>query len=64
MGVGSSYFQDYTRTLSRVLRTEFIADQVKAAREVDYRASLVDEPVPLRASLIASIENARRTPKG
>ncbi len=53
MRVGSSTFEAYNRTLRRVLWADFIDAHLKAAREQQYRASIVEEPYKDQKPIVA-----------
>ena len=44
MRIASAYFDDYSRTLRRVLWAELIDQQLREARRKQFRASLVADP--------------------
>ncbi|MGE0629759.1 MAG: hypothetical protein AB7O43_18295 [Hyphomicrobiaceae bacterium] len=60
MRLGTSNFETYNRVLRRVMWAEFIDEQLKVARESHFRASLVDEALPERKSILACIDQIRR----
>jgi len=51
--IGSSTFEAYNRTLRRVMWADFIDAHLKAAREQQYRASLVEEPYKDQKPIVA-----------
>ncbi len=53
MAIGSDSFNSYNRTLRRLMWADFIDEQMRIAREQQYRASLVEEPFKGQQSLIA-----------
>jgi hypothetical protein len=53
MQVGSPTFESYNRTLRRLMWADFIDEQMRVAREQQYRASLVEEPFKGQQSLVA-----------
>jgi hypothetical protein len=59
MQVGSQNFNAYNRTLRRILWADFIDEQLRVARESNYRATLVEEPQPAQASLVKCIDQVR-----
>ena len=53
MAIGSESFNSYNRTLRRLMWADFIDEQMRIAREQQYRASLVDEPYKGQQALVA-----------
>lgn len=53
MQVGSPTFESYNRTLRRLMWADFIDEQMRMAREQQYRASLVEEPYKGQQPLVA-----------
>ena len=51
MQLGSATFEAYNRTLRRVMWADFIDEQMRIAREQQYRASLVEQPYVDQPSL-------------
>lgn len=43
MQVGTSVFEAYNRTLRRVMWADFVDEQMRLAREKQYRASLIQQ---------------------
>ena len=44
MQIASNYFDDYSRTLRRVMWSDFIDRQVREQRRMQFRATLVGDP--------------------
>jgi hypothetical protein len=61
MHIGSPMFQQMSRTLSRVMWTQFIDEQVNHVRTANFRASLVADPLgdPGNHTLAKNYEIAR-----
>ena len=59
MQLGTANFETYNRILRRVMWAEFIDEQLKAAREKSFRASLLEESLPPTRSLVACIDSMR-----
>jgi hypothetical protein len=53
MQIGSPTFEAYNRTLRRVMWADFIDEQMRVAREQQYKASLVDNPYKDQKSIVA-----------
>ncbi len=59
MELGTANFVTYNRVLRRIMWAEFIDEQLKVARESRFRASLVDDALPVTQSLVACLDNMR-----
>ena len=59
MQIGTPMFESYNRTLKRIMWADFIDEQMRVAREQQYRASLVDEPYKGQQSIVGSIAQSR-----
>ncbi|MEQ1717458.1 MAG: hypothetical protein ABL907_16020 [Hyphomicrobium sp.] len=59
---GSPMFVAYTRTLTRIFWAEFVDSQLTAARPSQFRASLVDDPLPGTEHLGKAFEYHRHRP--
>ena len=59
MQLGTQNFEAYNRTLRRILWADFIDEQLRVARENQYRASLVDKAYSGQPSLAAAIGQHR-----
>ncbi len=64
MHVGTPMFQSYNRTLRRLMWADFIDEQMRVAREQQYRATLVDSPYQGQKSISASVANSRQMRSG
>ena len=53
MQLGSATFEAYNKTLRRIMWADFVDEQLRIAREKQYRASLVEQPYEGHASLVA-----------
>jgi hypothetical protein len=56
---GSPGFEAYTRNLRRLLWADFIEAQMSATRPAQFRASLVDNPLPDTDNLAHTFEYHR-----
>lgn len=56
---GSPTFETYTRNLKRIYWSEFVDAQLAAARPMNFRASLVDDPMPEKDNLANAFEYHR-----
>ena len=63
MQLGSPHFEAYNRTLRRIMWADFIDEQMRVAREQQYRASLVEEPYRGQQSIAATIVHTRQVPR-
>ena len=52
MQIGSSNFEAYNKTLRRVMWGDWIDEQMRIAREQQYRASLVEQPYQDQHSIV------------
>lgn len=59
MQLGSAHFETYNRTLRRIMWAEFIDEQLKVARENQYKASIVDGNTGNKQTIAAAIGQAR-----
>jgi hypothetical protein len=53
-------FETYNRTLRRIMWADFIDEQLRIAREQQYRATLVEEPFQGQQSLTSSLVQSRQ----
>lgn len=60
MQLGSPAFAAYNRTLRRIMWADFVDEQMRVAREQQYRASLVDEPYQSQPSVVSVVAASRR----
>lgn len=58
--LGSASFEAYNRTLRRVMWADFIDEQMRVAREQQYRASLVEQPYEGQKSLAPAMAAVRQ----
>lgn len=61
---GSPGFEAYTRNLRRLMWADFIEAQMAATRPTQFRASIVDDPLPDTDSLAKSFEYHRHRSSG
>jgi hypothetical protein len=61
MHIGSPMFEQYNRTLRRLMWADFVDEQMRVAREQQYRASLVDQPYQGQKSLVAQVAASRQS---
>jgi hypothetical protein len=62
--LGSPNFESYNRTLRRIMWADFIDEQLRLAREQQYRATLVEEPYQGRPGITNSIAQTRQQRPG
>jgi len=60
MQLGSPAFEAYNKTLRRLMWADFVDEQLRLAREKQYRASLVEVPYDGQASLLALMAAVRQ----
>lgn len=60
MQLGTPSFEAYNRTLRRIMWADFIDEQIRVAREQQYRASLVEQPYEGQSSVAAGIAMVRQ----
>jgi hypothetical protein len=60
MHIGSPMFETYNRTLRRIMWADFIDEQLRIAREQQYRATLVEEPYDRQQSIAKSVVQSRQ----
>lgn len=62
---GSPMFEAYTRTLRRIYWADFVDAQLSAARPVNFKASIVADPMPEPDHLANAYEyhRHRQTPQ-
>ena len=60
MQLGSPAFEAYNRTLRRIMWADFVDEQMRVAREQNYRASLVETPYEGKPSLVATLAAVRQ----
>lgn len=60
MQLGSPTFEAYNKTLRRIMWADFVDEQLRIAREKQYRASLVEEPYEGQISLVAVMAAVRQ----
>ena len=53
-------FESYNRTLRRLMWADFIDEQMRVAREQQYRATLVDQPFEGQKSIAATVAQSRQ----
>lgn len=53
-------FETYNRTLRRIMWADFIDEQLRVAREKQYRATLVEEPYQGQQSIAQSLAQSRQ----
>lgn len=53
-------FESYNRTLRRLMWADFIDEQMRVAREQQYRATLVDQPFQGQKSIAATVAQSRQ----
>ena len=59
MQIGTTNFETYNRTLRRILWAEFLDEQLKMARENQFKARLVQNEADGGQSLVAAIGSTR-----
>lgn len=57
-------FESYNRTLRRLMWADFIDEQMRVAREQQYRATLVDQPFQAQTSIAATVAQSRQPRSG
>jgi hypothetical protein len=60
MQLGSPAFEAYNRTLRRIMWADFVDEQMRVAREQQYKASIVEEAYPPQPSLASAVASARK----
>jgi len=60
MQLGSPTFAAYNKTLRRIMWADFVDEQMRIARERQYRASLVEQPYDAHTSLVALMAAVRQ----
>lgn len=60
MQLGSPMFESYNRTLRRIMWADFIDEQMRIAREQQYRATLVEDPYHSQSSIASSLVQSRQ----
>lgn len=61
MQLGSATFEAYNKTLRRIMWADFVDEQLRIAREKQYRASLVEQPYEGQANLVALMSVIRQS---
>lgn len=61
MQLGSASFEAYNRTLRRIMWADFVDEQMRVAREQQYRASLVDKPYDGQTGIVATMASVRQS---
>ena len=65
MQLGTPSFEAYNRTLRRIMWADFVDEQMRVAREQQYRASLVEAPYQGQTSLVGQLASVRHpVPEG
>ena len=60
MQLGSPVFEAYNRTLRRIMWADFVDEQMRVAREQQYKASIVEESYPPQPSLAPAMAALRK----
>ena len=58
--IGSSNFEAYNKLLRRIMWSDFIDEQLRIARENQFRASLVRDSIPIDNGIVACIKSIRQ----
>ncbi len=61
MQLGSPAFEAYNRTLRRIMWADFVDEQLRVAREQQYKASIVDESYQGQPSIATAMAASRKT---
>lgn len=60
MQLGTPAFEAYNRTLRRIMWADFVDEQMRVAREQQYKASIVDEAYQDKPGIASALAQSRK----